>query len=84
MRWIDKTMHDYARCQCAFLGIVSNFAADDSLAYNQIEQALVRPSLQNALEGHTISRRSAAAGCADAQATPQSSREKLCGAGCAS
>ena len=43
----------------------------------QIEQAAVRPSLQNALEGHTISRRSAAAGCADAQATPQSSREAL-------
>ena len=37
----------------------------------------MRPSLQNALEGHTISRRSAAAGCADAQATPQSSREAL-------
>ena len=70
-------MHHNARCHCAFLAILSNFGADDSLAYHQIEQATVRPSLQNALEGHTISRRSAAAGCADAQATPQSSREAL-------
>ena len=37
----------------------------------------MRSSLQNALKGHTISRRSAAAGCADAQATLQSSREAL-------
>ena len=77
VRWSGKIIHNNPRCHCAFLAILSNFGADDSLGFHQIEQATVRPSLQNALEGHTISRRSAAAGCADAQATPQSSREAL-------
>ena len=76
MRWDGKTMHNYAKCHCAFLGILSNFGAGNSLAYCQIEQAIVCPSPQNALEGHTISRRSAADGGADAPSTHHEDGER--------
>ena len=50
----------------AFLEILSNFGAGNSLAYRQIEQAFVRPSLKKLLGVVTISRRSAAGSCTDA------------------
>ena len=71
---VQKWFTVVQRRQCAFLRILSNFARDGSIVSHQIEQGIVRPSLHKALEGHTISRRCAAAGCTlvqDLQASPR-------------
>ena len=61
-------MHHNARWYIAYLRILRNFCADGSLGYPQIGQSGVRPSLHQPLGPVSVSRRSAAASCADAQA----------------
>ena len=67
---VQKWFTVVQRRQCAFLRILSNFTRDGSIVSHQIEQGIVRPSLHKALEGHTISRRCAAAGCTHVQNLP--------------
>ena len=70
-------IHHDPWCQHAYLRILSNFARDGSLGSPQIEQADVRPSPLKALGPVTVSRRSAAEGCAYAQDTPSKDGERL-------
>ena len=80
---VQKWFTVVQRRQCAFLRILSNFARDGSIVSHQIEQGIVRPSLHKALEGHTISRRCAAAGCTHVQNLPgKPARGCFCSAFC--
>ena len=70
-------MHDNAWC---FWGLLKKFykkAQWSYSAYPQIGQAIVRPSLSKLLGGVTISRRSAAGICADAQVVPCNDGERI-------
>ena len=79
-----KVVHGGSKAAMCFSHrILSNFARDGSIVSHQIEQGIVRPSLHKALEGHTISRRCAAAGCTHVQNLPgKPARGCFCSAFC--
>ena len=76
-RWGGVTIHHYPRC---FWGLLKKFykkAQWSTSGYARIGQAIVRPSLSKLLGGVTISRRSAAGSCADAQVVPRNDGERI-------
>ena len=77
LRSVSETMHDNTWC---FWGLLKKFykkAQWSYSAYPQIGQAIERPSLSKLLGGVTISRRSAAGTCADAQVVPCNDGERI-------
>ena len=76
-RSVRVTIHDNTRWYNGLLKKLYKKAQWSSSGYPQIGQAIVRPSLSKLLGGVTISRRSAAGICADAQVVPCNDGERI-------